>query len=119
MNQQVLPVLPKISLRLLIGVVTLSAVSMAIIQHAWTSESTWATVTMAAIFATLVPFLFYAGAYSLAGMFSSVGQVAAGPGSEKPVHTPTMVMPTADAIPETPEAGDVDGMGEAKENGLQ
>ncbi len=87
------PMLPKISLRLLIGVVTLSGVAMAIFQQAIAHHTTWAVMAMAAILALVTPFLLYVGSFSLASLFSTVGAVAAGDAQQQRVHTPTQWMP--------------------------
>ena len=87
------PLLPKISLRLLIGVVTLSAFSMGVVQQALTTGALWAILTSSVIASLMIPFLFYIASYTLASFFSSLGTVAVGHVAETRVHTPTASMP--------------------------
>ncbi|MCC9599487.1 hypothetical protein LOC67_02860 [Stieleria sp. JC731] len=98
-NKNAEPWLPRISLRLLIGVVTISAVSMAVIQQALMTNAKWAVLASAAVISLLLPFVLYIASFSLANLFSSVGALAARQSEERRIHTATETMP--DAFAET------------------
>ncbi|OYP36050.1 hypothetical protein [Rhodopirellula sp. MGV] len=94
-NPATLPWLPKVSLRLLIGVVTASAVSMAVIQQAVTTNAMWAVLGTAVVFAVLFPFLLYVVSFSVASLFSTIGVLTTN-NLQQTIHTPTAVMPGTD-----------------------
>ncbi|MCO8125004.1 hypothetical protein NHH03_24925 [Stieleria sp. TO1_6] len=87
------PILPKISLSGLIGLVTASAVAMGIVQQAVTNGQTWAVLTTIALAAIVVPVLMYVGTFSAASLFSTIGSAAMGPDAPQVVYVPTAVMP--------------------------
>lgn len=87
------PFMPKISLRWLIGFVTVCAVSMGIFQQALTRGQMWAVLLAIAISSVLLPALFYVGTFSLASLFSSVGAAAVAVEAPEKLYTPTLEMP--------------------------
>ncbi len=87
------PLMPKISLSWLIGLVTLCAIAMGIIQRAVSTGSTWSIMVTIIIASALVPFLWYAGTFALAMLFSSIGSAAAGEDAPQAIYTPTTQMP--------------------------
>lgn len=87
------PFLPKISLRLLIGAVTISAIAMGVVQQAVTAGQTWAVLASVLIAAILVPVLLYIATFSLASLFSTLGSAAVGPEKPQVIHRPTEHMP--------------------------
>ena len=87
------PFLPKISLRLLIGAVTISAIAMGVVQQAVTAGQTWAVLASVLIAAILVPVLLYIATFSLASLFSTLGSAAVGPEKPQVIHRPTDRMP--------------------------
>ena len=89
------PFLPKISLRWLIGLVTVCAVAMGVVQQAITTGQLWAVLATVLIAALALPFLMYVGSFSLASLFSTIGSAAVGPEQPLRVHVPTTEMPVA------------------------
>ena len=89
------PFLPKISLRWLIGLVTISAIAMGVIQQAITTGQMWAVLSTVLIASVLVPVLMYVGTFSLASLFSTIGSAAVGLEKPPKVNSPTAQMPTA------------------------
>lgn len=89
------PVLPKISLRWLIGAVTISALVMAAILQAFREGQTaWVLVTVF-VAALIVPLLMYAGTFALASLFSTIGSAAAGQDSPERIYLATTEMPSS------------------------
>ncbi|MDV6028686.1 hypothetical protein [Stieleria sp.] len=93
------PFLPKISLRWLIGLVTVCAVAMGVVQQAITTGQLWAVLTTVLIATLTLPFLMYVGSFSLASLFSTLGSAAMGPEQPMRVHAPTTEMPDAMSDP--------------------
>lgn len=87
------PFLPKISLRWLIGLVTVSAVGMGVIQQAVTTGQMWAVLLTVFIASVLLPILMYVGTFSLASLFSTIGSAAVGLEPPPRVYVPTTEMP--------------------------
>lgn len=87
------PLLPKISLRWLIGLVTVCSLSMAVVQQALMHRQTWSVMMTVAIAATVLPLMIYAGSFAVASFFASIGSAVIRPTVSSPQHVPTSVMP--------------------------
>ena len=87
------PLLPKIPLIALIGLVTTSAVVMAVVRQAVATQQMWAVLITVAVATVLSPALLYLATFALASLFSTVGSAAAGPERPSRVHVPTPRMP--------------------------
>lgn len=87
------PLLPQIPLKLLIGLVTVSAVMMGVVQQAFMHQQMWSVLLTVVIASMLLPLLIYAGSFAIASLFATVGQVAIGHRPERDVHQPTATMP--------------------------
>lgn len=87
------PFLPKISLRWLIGLVTLCAIAMAVILQAVTQgQMGWVLLTVF-IVSLVLPFVMYVGTFALASLFSTIGSAAMGPDGPERVYSATTEMP--------------------------
>ena len=99
------PFLPKVSLRWLIGLVTVSAIAMAVILRAVTQgQMGWVLLTVF-IASLVLPFLMYVGTFALASLFSTIGSAAMGPDNPERVYAATTEMPRSRG------AGDVNSGG--------
>ena len=99
------PFLPKISLRWLIGLVTVSAVAMGIIQQAVTEGQIWAVLLTVFIASLLLPVLVYVGTFSLASLFSTIGSAAVGQEKPQRIYVPTAEMPDGGSTVEIHQDG--------------
>ena len=93
------PLLPKISLRWLIGLVTVCAVAMGVVQQAITTGQMWAVLTTVVIASLVLPLMMNAGTFSLASLFSMIGSAAVGAEQPARVYSPTTEMPTVQRMP--------------------
>lgn len=96
------PFLPRISLSWLIGLVTVCAVAMGVIQQAVMTGAMWAVLTTVAIASLVLPLLLYVGTFSLASLFSTIGSAAVGPDRPVPIYVPTGAM-TDDRVATQPQ----------------
>jgi len=99
------PFLPKISLQWLIGLVTVSAVAMGIVQQAVTKGQMWAVLLTVCIASLLLPVLMYVGTFSLASLFSTIGSAAVGQEKPQRVYVPTAEMRDAGSAVEIHQDG--------------
>ncbi|MCA9140840.1 MAG: hypothetical protein KDB00_28915 [Planctomycetales bacterium] len=87
------PFLPKISLRWLIGLVTVCACAMGVIQQAISTGSQWAVLATVVIASIAMPVLMYVATFALASLFSTIGSAAVGLESPAKIYVPTTKMP--------------------------
>jgi hypothetical protein len=97
--------LPRISLRWLIGLVTVSAIAMGIVQQAVATGQIWAVLITVAIASVLLPVLMYVGTFALASLFSTIGSAAVGHETPPPVYLPTTEMPGSFSTRDVPPGG--------------
>jgi len=102
------PLLPTVSLRSLIGLVTVCSLSMAVVQQAFTNQQTWAVLLTVVIAAVVIPILVYVATFSLASLFATLGSAAAtgrwdggGWAAAPQQHQPTAEMPSDPTFIET------------------
>lgn len=93
------PFLPKISLRWLIGLVTICACAMGLIQQAITTGQMWAVLATVVIASVLLPVLLYVGTFTLASLFSTIGSAAVGLENPAKLYSPTTEMPKIPLAP--------------------
>ncbi len=104
------PLLPKVSLRWLIGLVTICSLSMAVIQQAVVNRQTWSILLSLALASIVLPAVLYVATFSLASLFAAFGSAAtidrwasASPLHERQ-HVPTAEMPAVEMPSESPPA---------------
>ncbi|WP_147865961.1 hypothetical protein [Stieleria maiorica] len=96
------PFLPKISLRWLIGLVTVCAAAMGVVQQAVSNGQPWAVLTTVLIAVVTLPLLMCVATFSLASLFSTIGSAAIGPEQPAKVYVPATRMPDVTPGPVTP-----------------
>ena len=90
------PLLPKIPLRWLIGLVTFCSVAFEIIRRAIVFHQPWAMMGTIVLASLLVPILFYLLSFFLASLYCLITSAILGQSLPGPVYHPTKVMPTSE-----------------------